>query len=216
MKRWLFRITLGLSLALSLASAALWVLSHWRGQRVIVVKDWGNPAANSVFLGIATSTQGSIWLRAHWALYFPDEDAEPDYTANPTKAGWRAVVETPGKPYETNPMHKLRGLLGIGWFFDAETVTEINSKTKPQVYQLELVIPDWILTGPPTLLTAALLFIVWRRRKPGEHDCPTCGYDLRGSPGDCPECGALRPTTIAPKAETVPAQTVAEASQKPG
>src|SRR5688572_19044163 len=36
----------------------------------------------------------------------------------------------------------------------------------------------------------------WRRRLRAKRgQCLACGYDLRASPGDCPECGARRPVT---------------------
>ncbi|MCX5658959.1 MAG: hypothetical protein NTW19_04465 [Planctomycetota bacterium] len=51
------------------------------------------------------------------------------------------------------------------------------------------------------LIIASVLPLIWladqlirrhRRRCPAGN-CQKCGYDLRGSPGDCPECGAPRP-----------------------
>jgi hypothetical protein len=42
---------------------------------------------------------------------------------------------------------------------------------------------------PATWLTRRLLSRRRARRLAGL--CPACGYDLRGSPGRCPECGTL-------------------------
>ncbi len=52
-----------------------------------------------------------------------------------------------------------------------------------------VVCPMWL----PILLTAGLLLIVHRhcRRRPGPGCCRVCGYDLRGTPERCPECGAV-------------------------
>ena len=67
----------------------------------------------------------------------------------------------------------------------------------PENYQtsIRFMIPAWL---PP--LINAVPFSVWlvlsrrikRRKKVGY--CTTCGYDLRASPVQCPECGTFAPT----------------------
>lgn len=56
-------------------------------------------------------------------------------------------------------------------------------------------VPHWFLAA----LGAVPTFLWFRRRRRDKIAaglCPRCGYDLRASPGRCPECGAP-PTTLA-------------------
>jgi predicted amidophosphoribosyltransferase len=53
-------------------------------------------------------------------------------------------------------------------------------------------LPTRWLMWPALAVCALLHYLLWLRarlkHKPGL--CDSCGYDLRGSAGDCPECGA--------------------------
>ena len=57
-----------------------------------------------------------------------------------------------------------------------------------------IVLPYWFLSALPAAVAAHTLFLGIRRgcrTPPG--CCTACGYDLRASPGRCPECGRFPP-----------------------
>ena len=53
-------------------------------------------------------------------------------------------------------------------------------------------IPFWSITVATGVLPLAVFVrSKFRRRRVAKHACAECGYDLRGSPGQCPECGTV-------------------------
>lgn len=76
-----------------------------------------------------------------------------------------------------------------------QTTSEANAA------RWQLSIPAWAPVPVAALLPLiALLHYLRSRRRTGQGLCAQCGYDLRGSPGRCPECGTI---PAAPKAVTV-------------
>jgi hypothetical protein len=67
------------------------------------------------------------------------------------------------------------------------------------------VIPWWFVAVMSAIAPAAWLRGHLRRhrqrKRVGRGLCPACGYDLRGTPERCPECGAHFPRGIAARTE---------------
>jgi hypothetical protein len=62
----------------------------------------------------------------------------------------------------------------------------------------DLLVPAWFAAALFATLPAFRLYRRIRRRRRHEHGHSTsCGYDLRATPGRCPECGAV-PSVAAP------------------
>jgi len=58
-----------------------------------------------------------------------------------------------------------------------------------------IVFPIWVLLLPSLVLPAA--WLRRRRRRVGPQACLGCGYDLRASRANCPECGRAIPAAQA-------------------
>jgi hypothetical protein len=54
------------------------------------------------------------------------------------------------------------------------------------------VVPLWLPTLALAIAPVWLARHPWRRRRRAPGLCPGCGYDLRGTPERCPECGTPR------------------------
>ena len=82
------------------------------------------------------------------------------------------------------------GLFGYG-VCDARSLPDASR-------YVAVVLPYWLITLPTSV---PLLLIAWRHwhdrgaRRIAMGRCAACGYDLRESPGRCPECGAVSVAT---------------------
>jgi hypothetical protein len=177
--RRLFTFSSALSLIACVIICAIWARSHWAGDEVKFA--W---------------TRGVVWA---WTpkgylevgLYRGDCSGQrADYyglhrTASP--------VDRPINSFmfmEIDPPEKL-----VQWEWGGFAWYSIQHNTIGNL-QSEAVAPFWSIAGATALLP--LIWILLRlqslvriRRQKRAGLCPSCGYDLRATPGRCPECGAV-------------------------
>jgi hypothetical protein len=175
-KQRLFHLATCVSLLLCLAMLALWVRSHWVYDQVT--------RSQIVPPGRVFTTLRSLPGRLMWdRLYLtypkrpPPEWARPWPTArwswdtsdaighSPILEGWGSRWELVRQPYRGQDHGE------GGW------------------YQV-LMLPHWSLAVATAVLPVWWLVGRLRRRRFGEGCCQKCGYDLRATPGRCPECGS--------------------------
>ena len=191
MRLHLLNVLTVLSLLLCLAAAALWARSYFREDRVLWTPVDRGPRRITYRQWQFTCVRG----RFHWE-------------------GQRGVVTDPGKLPFAHAMlegippveHYSRpGAFGGGFgtwsdhsFLDSLgfEVGSSSAKLFPPADTMTVsfvAVPLWA----PVLAGAALPALrLWRwrraerRRRAANRLCVRCGYDLRASPGRCPECGA--------------------------
>jgi hypothetical protein len=175
-----------LSLLLSLAAGVLWVWSYWRADCVSVWNTRGRLSAETRagYLSVETSNLYGDHPSAYWLTSQVNAAAQERHAmrrqAVHSVLGFFTTTDTrPGSAIGLFPELSDRGLK-----------TPAGACRRDSWYA-----PFWAIT-PLAALPAGL--IAWRRRVPRRRVakglCPGCGYDLRASPENCPECGR---TTVA-------------------
>jgi hypothetical protein len=193
MKHRLFNWMTVLSLLLCLLGASAWALSYPLPQGTSFAVRRGVRAGvhsgdGLLIIGVARIM---IWT-CDW-----DEISGPDLILysfdNPPASLLGSRLSTPWWGFQR----------GSAWW---STIPRPPKQTAPGggVQDDFLTIHYWVLVLATGLLPAWWLS-VWIRRRPGDKKavrCPACGYDVRASREECPECGepipAKPPPTTAP------------------
>ena len=90
--------------------------------------------------------------------------------------GWEAA------PVERDAATVAKGLTG----FEVTTRSPLWRTNPP----LHVVVPHWTVPAVFGVLPVTV-HMFRRRRRHRAGLCPSCGYDLRATPGRCPECGQV-------------------------
>ena len=87
---------------------------------------------------------------------------------------------------------------GFGWESGLTRGRLDETGTIRRLPYTSLIVPHWLLvvcSAALPLSRTAMVLRRMRRRPPGH--CRHCGYDLRATPGRCPECGTIAPVAPA-------------------
>jgi hypothetical protein len=186
MKRRLFNLMAGLSLLMCVATAVLWVRSHWVWDMPVLtaLRLQGNDGR---WVGLEfSSVNGGLGLFVkvhHFGSEFFDVYRQQLNGDEGPRWMWTTIESLPGCTPHDWPSH-------LGFKLDPiETHTTGDNHTTyyERRRQYGVVVPDWSLVA--IFAATPLCWIVKRRRGRREGLCPKCGYDLRASSGRCPECG---------------------------
>ena len=160
MKRRLFTLLSALSLLLFVAVVVLWVRSHW-------TLDYFSQSDGRTLRAFVSERGGFGYNE----LTVPQGTWEWRYG--------RAAAQT-----DRVPETRLQRWLGVGWQDDPVTF-------RGAIYRDR----GWWVAYRTLATLLAVLPTIWlvrwgrgRRRRSGM-ECAHCGYDLRATPGRCPECG---------------------------
>ena len=209
MGRRIRRTILLLSLVLCLASLALWVRSHYRTDAITTRRPAHGMAIRSgagfVRVYLRTTDRGpgveaNAWQTTPPSGPFTFDDNPFEVPAHGWN--WSALTFTPSVPPRTFGWERVQGSppTGGGSFTitsgGGTLIVSPPAGARPTVGDdyLRINFPHWLPVCAfgllPFVAAARFASTHWRRyRRLLAGTCPMCAYDLRATPGMCPECG---------------------------
>ena len=171
-RRRLLNLLTALSLLMCVAFLALWVRSHWICDLCdLGIRHVGSDNRSTTTL-LCSAGGGGL------SLFFTHETWPDDSFGGPRVAGtdWTWETEDLAVPISTL------------WHFSSFWGSRADHGTKATEFGVGF--PFWVLVAVFGAAPAVRLLL--RRRHPRGR-CKVCGYDLRATPGRCPECGTEQP-----------------------
>jgi hypothetical protein len=185
MQRKLFNVLAVVSLLLCVATVAFWIRGQWQCDQVNWFSD--NYCANF-------SSANSVIVMMIGPNY------RGPYAMPPIGNGWRYMhypAQTSGQEVVRCqiPLAKYHRWGWLGFAYDPNSLVTYNGPPKSIYYSSDRIyFPHWSLAAISAILPATWYLRSRReraRRRIGH--CVKCGYDLRATPEQCPECGTLPP-----------------------
>ena len=197
-RRWMFNALAALSLVLCVGSVTLWVRSYWRADEFSIerTRKWKLMDDSGIFNWSVLReypAQATLDAQRHFGHFVragPDE-AVASVVRFEHRSGepsgwtvrWMMFRVTFGREKED---------IGVGGrVLDHGRISLFLERSGPNV-----TIPAWsfvfAFAVSPGVWVVRLLGRRRMERRVLEGCCGECGYDLRGSPGRCPECGSIR------------------------
>jgi hypothetical protein len=165
-RRLLFTALSALSLLVCVVTLALWMRSYWVNDSF----DWGRPTVRHSI----GSNRGNIW----WDRI--------DITKSPQASFSR------GTGYDRHPAGAFNDTFPPTWSFAGFAWRHAVFSLTPgsgAVDTRNLRVPDWSIALAMLVLPGLWLMTRRLRNRRADGLCRRCGYDLRATPGRCPECG---------------------------
>lgn len=169
----LITATIVVFLALTIATVA----SFWRGYGGNLTRVEPTSTKN-------TKTENRFYLGSGGLFVLHD------YNDSPGDFSWFKPKSPDVRFFATKPRYPDNDRLGFGWKQFSNTGSLGTHRT------LGVVVPLWMV--PVTLLVPLAWWFRRRRRQHAQGRCRVCGYDIRASPVQCPECGNPVEPAIAP------------------
>jgi hypothetical protein len=169
-RRWLFNGLAALSLLLCMATAGLWPRSYYLGDAFV------NASRNATYYGLDSDT-GVV------TFSYAFETTDTDLINGPY---WYYGHERSGlRRFRAPPDWHIAG-------FAYRRVSNTVTNTYGSVTQIarDVEIPYWFFLFA-FLSLPSWWFLKWRSRARPAGFCAQCGYDLRATPQQCPECGMV-------------------------
>jgi 4-amino-4-deoxy-L-arabinose transferase-like glycosyltransferase len=179
MPRRLFNFLTIVSLLLCVAACVFWARSYTSSDRVRWQNERGWRSVRSASGHVELSFLDIDWSAHRLAFHGP-----------------RFKREDPRQPFAFDvEVLPYQGDTGENWERDRFAWHEKRNAERGLVHVVA-VAPFWpfvVLTGflPAVWAVALLPGHLRERRRKRAGLCPSCGYDLRATPGRCPECGGL-------------------------
>ncbi len=193
-RRIIYNMVTVVSLLLCLGTVGVWVRSYWVDDR-LMWSDWPEDRAYLDQKGIWSARGGIQFVDTYYLWANGRSPFDLDFWHDRQPATKYPMFGN-GGPSFLQPAPPRYAALGFEWI--PETTSRWASTTYFSVRIKSFTFPLYFPTLLFALLPAHYLLRVRRRRRIAQRQaqgcCIACGYDLRGSPARCPECGAAGAT----------------------